>query len=425
MESEGQTAEIQEFQPDQKEVAPPPVQKFTAPKKKPLLIIGLAVLVLLLLATTGYFAYQNYQLRQELEGLQLSVSEKEVNRPKLLTPTPTPDITATWQTYTNEEYGLTFKYPSDYFLSDQFLKILPEDTNSLLGIILVKKKNKEEGQPPTIYLNIVRTEKSTEDFLEYDHRLEMDSWNDFWKDKGYDEPYIISEENVSYGSLTALKTERQRVASSPHSKETSYLIKKDNLIYILSVRYGTYNPDSGEDGTDEKNTLDQIFTTFQFTGGEQTSGAENWKTYTDLVHKISFKYPASWIYEEFEIQGKPEHHGLIKLKPKEYEPDIPVIPLFVAYWDNPENLTVEEFDQKINEDVEMRYPLYNDEAEMVKIDDVSAYYESKGDCSPFTCYKYVVSAENRIWEISSQYSKDPDEFKPVVDQIISTFEFTD
>ena len=52
--------------------------------------------------------------------------------------------------------------------------------------------------------------------------------------------------------------------TAPHSKESWYLVKKDNLLYILSVNYGTYNPDTDEDGTDEKNTLDLIFSTFKF-----------------------------------------------------------------------------------------------------------------------------------------------------------------
>jgi len=171
-----------------------------------------------------------------------------------------------WKTYMNSEYKFSFKYPSDYYLEDKFLKVLPEDANSFLGIILIKEKNKEIGQPPTINLSIVQTGKSSKEFLDYDHQRELTSWEGFEEERGFkvDKPYIISEENVQTGQVAALKVERQRMPTAPHSKETWYLVKKDNLLYIFSVDYGTYNPDTGEDGTDEKNTLETIFQTFKF-----------------------------------------------------------------------------------------------------------------------------------------------------------------
>jgi hypothetical protein len=63
--------------------------------------------------------------------------------------------------------------------------------------------------------------------------------------------------------LVGKKVIRQRAPNAPNTKETQYLVKNNNTLYIFSVNYGTYNPDTKEDGTDEKNTLDLIFTTFK------------------------------------------------------------------------------------------------------------------------------------------------------------------
>lgn len=147
----------------------------------------------------------------------------------------------------------------------------------------------------------------------------------------------------------------------------------------------------------------------------------NWKTYNNLG--ISFKYPANWISEKYEVSGRAEHHGLLRLKSENYQSEMPSVPLFIHYWDNPEDLTIEQYDKKINQGAAMLYPLYNSQAQTMTLGGLTARYEPRGDCSPFNCYKYVISVQNKIWEISSQYATDPIEFKSIVDQILSTFKF--
>lgn len=147
----------------------------------------------------------------------------------------------------------------------------------------------------------------------------------------------------------------------------------------------------------------------------------NWKIYNNAG--ISFKYPLDWVSEKFEMPGRAELHGLVQLMPENYKPDIPIMPLFIMYWDNPGDLTIEQYDKKINQGAAMLYPLYNRQAQITTLGGLTARYEQEGDCAPFGCHKYVVSAQNRIWEISSQYTNNPNEFKPIVEQILSTFQF--
>jgi len=54
----------------------------------------------------------------------------------LPTPTPTPDETANWKTYTNEKYGFTLKYPPEWSIDDKKLNIInlgPLSTKNHIG----------------------------------------------------------------------------------------------------------------------------------------------------------------------------------------------------------------------------------------------------------------------------------------------------
>jgi len=95
----------------------------TSPQKPKIsLLIGMIVLVLVLLASTGYLAFQNFQLRKEISQLQSSPS-----------PTSTPDPTANWKTYESEKGGFVFKYPSDLVANSQ--RIENEETVTLYASI--------------------------------------------------------------------------------------------------------------------------------------------------------------------------------------------------------------------------------------------------------------------------------------------------
>jgi len=180
--------------------------------------------------------------------------------------TPTPDPTAGWQSYTNTKYSFQFKYPSNYYLSDKLFKLQSDkDYSSARAISIIKEANKEEGQPPTIYLNLIETQKSLQEFIGDDHAKEINDWQSWKQASGLDavEPKILSIEGIQLNSVYANKVERERIQTAPNHKETQYLFKKNNLLFVFSVNYGTLNPDTKEDGSDEKKTLDQILATFR------------------------------------------------------------------------------------------------------------------------------------------------------------------
>lgn len=73
------------------------------------LIITFVLLFIFTTGIAGYFAYQNYQLKKELE--------KEVKPTPSLIQSP-PSNSTKWETYENSFYSLELKYPQSYSLSE-------------------------------------------------------------------------------------------------------------------------------------------------------------------------------------------------------------------------------------------------------------------------------------------------------------------
>jgi len=91
---------------------------------KPVTSWLLVILVILLLGTTGFFAYKYYELKQQVGNLQpaSSVSPVKVTttNPSLtLSPKPTTDPTINWKSYSNSTHRISFKYPLEWSLTEK------------------------------------------------------------------------------------------------------------------------------------------------------------------------------------------------------------------------------------------------------------------------------------------------------------------
>jgi hypothetical protein len=95
--------------PESQEVPQSAAQIPENPKQKSRLVIGLIILVLLLLGTTGFLAYQNYQLKQQVQQKQ-PFTNPTIGIP---TPTATPSIPAEIQP-TNKPNAQPITIPSDW-----------------------------------------------------------------------------------------------------------------------------------------------------------------------------------------------------------------------------------------------------------------------------------------------------------------------
>lgn len=107
MENQEQTTPISETQATPQEVAP------ETPKQKSWLVIGLTALVLFLLGITGYLAYQNYQLKQQVAQKQPIPTPlpQATKQPEIPSPTPTVSQTNNWKSYTFEPLTLSLMVP--------------------------------------------------------------------------------------------------------------------------------------------------------------------------------------------------------------------------------------------------------------------------------------------------------------------------
>ena len=83
-------------------------------KKNDFIVMFLSVSLLISVFIAGFFAYRTQNLVKEITKLRV------VPTP-IATPTPTPDPTADWKTYTNYDYGFSFKYPTEITVKEEFL----------------------------------------------------------------------------------------------------------------------------------------------------------------------------------------------------------------------------------------------------------------------------------------------------------------
>jgi len=94
----------------------------------PNLSLILTILVFLLLGSTSYLVYQNQSLKQ-----QITSATKQVP-----TPTSQGNLTADWETYTNQELNFQISYPNDWEIDKE-----PSPTNSIVSL----QSNMSSGVP--------------------------------------------------------------------------------------------------------------------------------------------------------------------------------------------------------------------------------------------------------------------------------------
>lgn len=104
---------------------PPSTEVPVSPKPaadKPITIWLLVVLTIILLGTTGAFAYKYYELKQQVDNLQPTptvppAKVTTTSSSPTLSPQPATDPTANWKSYTNSTHNISFKYPPEWSLA--------------------------------------------------------------------------------------------------------------------------------------------------------------------------------------------------------------------------------------------------------------------------------------------------------------------
>jgi hypothetical protein len=131
-----------------------PTPQQTSQNKTSLLAL---TIIISFVGVTGYFGYQNYQLKQQIVNQQPLLTPTPVttivNNPIVTSipitigvPTSATDPTANWKTYENKQYGFSFKYPQQFITkietdggnmgwwSVTVIKIVDNSYESIFGI---------------------------------------------------------------------------------------------------------------------------------------------------------------------------------------------------------------------------------------------------------------------------------------------------
>ncbi|MFC1790783.1 hypothetical protein ACFLZP_04875 [Patescibacteria group bacterium] len=237
-------------------------------------IIVLVLFLLIALGAAGYFGYSYYQLQNRVGG---DFPEAEEVPTKMVfaspteaiaisSPTAPPDSTTNWQIYKNDDYGFSFKYPANFTISQLVekpfysLKELVE-----FGVVLTQDIYTSPAQIPQIRIQLVKTTGTVAQILDQ-LKLQLEATPDPqspYYGTGATPAEIKSIVPAVVGSVEAVRVERYRGPGGPHAQVLEYYLKSEDYVFVLGANYGTNNPDFGQDGSVEKETLEKLILTFK------------------------------------------------------------------------------------------------------------------------------------------------------------------
>ncbi len=238
---------------------------------RPWLIISLIVVVL---AAAGFFGwnylYNNKPVVAPAVTPTISTKVTKSITPSI-TPTATSSIsTADWKTYTSKDLGLSFKYPTNWFVGEQQASsgknvIIPDmiqisDSQQQINFLL--KENSVGTSPDfrvsgriTRETDLAMFGKTEQDFLRFE--------------AGRSAAPIIEEQFGQQGDVKTYRGIRQSkkgdVANesgdiaSYTTTEATYTFLKNNILYAFRVEI------RGDDYKDFISILDKVVSTIQFT----------------------------------------------------------------------------------------------------------------------------------------------------------------
>lgn len=229
----------------------PPEKNKPKLSKKVILVISVIVISILLLGSVaGIYWYSNNSSTTK-ENI---VSENQ---------TPTPDPTASWDTYKNDAFGYTFNYPEGYEITDL------GERDMYINRIGVPVGGQGGNQPFGSMIFYYRGVEGLENQSE------------------------IRRESVVLDTTVNGFPAKQVKSNSSLQYSISYYISDLNNKRVIKASIGT----GGDTGYEESsfNTFNQILSTFKFINYDAgTKTPSDWKTYSDFENEYSIKYPPGW-----------------------------------------------------------------------------------------------------------------------------------
>ena len=218
------------------------------PPRFPLLLVLLSLLSLLLLLSTGYLAYQNMQLQKQIKKL----SSQQITT----TPSTTPDPTANWKTYTNTSWDISFKYPAEW------VDIIPSGESFI-----------SEGSANKVNLRI--------DKGRYYNNVPLDPYSTAFTvavgqhPGGDNENTKIADIKVDGHDAVIISMDGLQSTQEAPSFLYDYIVRDGNSLFTLSF-WSADGAKSKENITNQKQTFDQILSTFKFIDQPTTTPTTNY-----------------------------------------------------------------------------------------------------------------------------------------------------
>jgi type II secretory pathway pseudopilin PulG len=208
-------------------------------------VIVLSIILTAVIAISGTYAYMQNKANREKTDLetQLATLQSSATATTSATIPTTADKTADWKTYTNEEYGFSFKYPEDW--------VIEEDTS--LERIYVKNMEGDynKSNMPTDFQKV---------WISYSQSQSSPTEENLTKDG---KPSCCEATTVSTSTISANVLDINTYEFNTIGGPTLEAYWSDNSGRRYSAKNGSEKPA----GVQEKEitTLKQILSTFQFT----------------------------------------------------------------------------------------------------------------------------------------------------------------
>ena len=179
-----------------------------------------------------------------------------------ITPTviSTLDPTADWKTYENSEFGVSFKYPSEY-------------KQTILNGAINLQKNSTRA---LLYISKFDNPKL----------LSISQW---FEDQPKEDTQSIKNAHIMSETVIDGQKGLMFIKKQPENGYKDFLVIIGNNTNVLYLYFGPL--------TDEVKTANQILSTVKFTGTTTSALTKNWQTYTNNDFGFTFKYPSTWMDE--------------------------------------------------------------------------------------------------------------------------------
>lgn len=248
--------QFENVQPIDANPPPPPT------KDNKWLIIMLSIVSLVAIAVAVFFGYQYFQEKQIVEYSpepNLVVIGDEI-------PTPAIDFTKDWETYVDNIYKFSFKYPKNWTLRDSGTEFIDDWIDRNICDLISPGALLDHGQVANGSYFSIGVSKPSPNYKNFSEYLDYskDQFGYTFKDKQIN--------NIS-GKIGLTK-----------GKETNYLFERNGHFVNVNWIY-----------SDSHESIDQILSTFELTDVEVDSMA-SWKRYESSKFGFSFSYPSELIY---------------------------------------------------------------------------------------------------------------------------------